>query len=186
MAFKYCQHVKENGTFCSSAAMKGRRYCYFHLRLRARRLAMAKAHAMRKAWRLDLPALEDLHAVQSAIMQVIDALANGTLDPQRGKQILYGLQQAGVNVRCVQSWIPNSRFAVSEFDDMRALDYPDLEAEFGLPKRVDLDAPPEAVFPPPRWTLLRTNLPRQRSRRQASRPPRPGRRISPTLVEPRT
>jgi len=148
MSFKYCQHVKENGTFCNSGAMKGRHYCYFHLRLRARRLAMAKARATNTAWRLNLPPLEDLHAVQSSIMQVIDAVANGALDPHRGKLILYGLQQAGSNVRSLNSWLSNSRFAVSEFDDMRAIDYPGLEAEFGLPHHVDLDAPPEDVFPP--------------------------------------
>ena len=148
MAFKYCQHVKEGGSFCNSAALRGRRYCYFHLRLRARRLAMAKAEAMKKAWRLDLPALEDMHAVQTAIMQVVDALARGAVDPQVAKQILYGLQQAGTNVRHVGSWISGSHFTVSEFDDMQAIDYPGLEAEFGLPKRIDLDAAPEDVFPP--------------------------------------
>ncbi len=148
MAFKYCQHIKEGGSFCGSAALRGRRYCYFHLRLRARRLAMAKAEAMKKVWRLDLPALEDMHAVQTAIMQVVEALARGAVEPQVAKLILFGLQQAGTNVRHVGSWIAGSRFEVSEFTDMRAIDYPDLEAEFSLPKRVDLDAAPEDVFPP--------------------------------------
>jgi hypothetical protein len=149
MPYKLCQHVKENGTFCSSAALKGRKYCYFHLRVRARRLAMAQAGAEKRTWHLDLPALEDMHAVQSSIMQVVDALARGALDPQIAKQILYGLQQAGTNVRYVNSWIPNSPFTVHEYDEMRAIDYPGLEAEFGLPRRIDLDASPEAVFPPP-------------------------------------
>ena len=148
MSFKYCQHVKENGIFCNSGAMKGRRYCYFHLRLRARRLAMAKARAANAPWRLHLPPLEDLHAIQSSIMQVLDAIAHGALDLERGRLILYGLQQAGTNVRTVNSWSSNSRFAVTEFDDMRAIDYPGLETEFGLPRHVDLDAAPEDVFPP--------------------------------------
>lgn len=149
MAYKFCQHVKENGTFCSSGALKGRKYCYFHSRVRARRLAMAQAESESRAWRLDLPALEDMHAVQNSIMQVVDALAKGVLDPQVAKPILYGLQQAGINVRYVNSWIPDSRFAVKEYDEMRAIDYPGLEDEFGLPRRIDLDASPEAVFPPP-------------------------------------
>ena len=108
---------------------------------------MAKAAAMKKAWRLDLPPLEDMHAVQSSIMQVVDALARGVLNPEIGKQILYGLQQAGVNARHVGSWIAGSHFEVNEFTDMRAIDYPGLEDEFGLPKRVDLEAAPEDLFP---------------------------------------
>jgi hypothetical protein len=149
MPYKYCQHVRENGLFCKSPSVKGRGYCYYHLRLRARRLAMAKAQAEKKPWRLDLPPLEDMHAVQSAIANVLEALAAEAIDSKRGGLILYGLQQAANNVREIKPWLGNSRFAIDESDGMRVDNYPGLEAEFGLPKSVDLEAAPEAAFPPP-------------------------------------
>jgi hypothetical protein len=40
-----------------------------------------------------------------------------------------------------------SRFELSEFEDRHVDSYPGLEEEFGLPKRVDLDAEPDEVFP---------------------------------------
>ncbi|HSY13556.1 MAG TPA: hypothetical protein VK976_15295 [Verrucomicrobiae bacterium] len=148
MSYKHCQHVKENGIFCGSPSMKGRDYCYYHVRTLARRLAMAKARSERKPWRLDLPPLEDMYAVQAAITNVLEALAAATLDPKRGGLILYGLQQAANNVR-LPAWGVSSHFAIQDYDERRVDHYPGLEAEFGLPKNVDLEAAPEDVFPPP-------------------------------------
>ena len=39
--FSLCQHTKDDGKLCGSPAMRGKRYCYFHLDvvLRRRRLA---------------------------------------------------------------------------------------------------------------------------------------------------
>jgi hypothetical protein len=147
MSFKYCHHVKENGTLCQSAALRGRDYRYFHSRLRARRLAMAQAKARGARWRVQIPALEDMHAVQSGLMQVLDALASDSLDSRRAGLMLYGLQQAACNVRAVTGWMGNSRFQVEREDEMRAESYPGLEREFDLPKGLDLDAPPEEAFP---------------------------------------
>ena len=149
MSFKYCHQVKEDGILCQSAAVRGRDYCYFHLRHRARRLAMAQAKARGQRWQLKLPPLEDLHAVQSGLMQVLDALATDTIDPRRAALMLYGLQQAASNVRSVTGWMGNSRFHVSRQNQMRADTYPGLEREFDLPKGTDMDTPPEIAFPPP-------------------------------------
>jgi hypothetical protein len=149
MPFKTCNHVKENGTFCRSAALRGRDYCYFHLRLRGRRLGMAQAQSRRAPWGLDLPPLEDMHSVQVALMQVLDALAAGHLDHRRAGLLLYGLQQAATNLKSVSGWLNASRFEVKHEDDCRADSYPGLETEFGLPKHLDIDTPPEVAFPPP-------------------------------------
>ncbi len=153
MSFKYCQHVKENGTLCRSAALRGRDYCYFHLRLRGRRMGMAQARARGERWRVQLPALEDMHAVQAGLMQVLDALATDSIDERRAGLLLYGLQQAASNVRAAAGWLGASRFQVSHEDEMRADSYPGLEREFDLPKGLDLDAPPEAAFPPAEVTV---------------------------------
>ena len=119
------------------------------MRARARRLAIAKAKSQNKKWRLELPPLEDMHAVQTAIMNVVEGLAAGALDSKTGGLILYALQQAANNVRSVEPWLGDSRFAIKEYEEMRVESYPGLEAEFGLEKNLDFDAPPETLFPPP-------------------------------------
>jgi hypothetical protein len=150
MPYKYCQHVRENGTFCASGAVKGRAYCYFHLRTRARHLAMAQAQSQQKAWRPELPPLEDMHAVQVALMQVLDALTAEAIDPHRAGLILYGLQQAATNLHHYHDWLQPSRFEPHVREGDGIVDrYPGLEAEFGLPERIDLDACPQELFPPP-------------------------------------
>jgi hypothetical protein len=148
MPYKYCQHVKENGTFCTSPALRSRKYCYFHLRWRGRRLSLAQARSQGKPWNLVLPPLEDMQAVQASLIQVVEALAAGCLDPQRAGLILYGLQQASTNLKSMQGWVGRSPFAVNTEDDLRAINYPGLEAEFALPKQLDIDTPPELAFPP--------------------------------------
>ena len=149
MPYKYCQHVKENGVFCGAAALRSRKYCYFHLRWRGRRLSMAQARSQNKPWNLDLPPLEDMQAVQASIMQVVEALAAGCLDTQRAGLILYGLQQAGTNIKSIQGWMGRSRFDVNPEADLRALTYHALEADFALPRQLDIDTRPEQAFPPP-------------------------------------
>ncbi len=151
MSFRYCNHIKENGIVCRSAAMRGQNYCYFHARIRARRLGMAKAQSEFRPWRLNLPALEDMHSVQSALMQVLDALAAGCLEEKRAGLLLYGLQQAASNIKSVTAWLGPSRFEVNREAEDRAVNCPNLEAEFGLPKRCDLDTLPEVAFPTPSY-----------------------------------
>ena len=38
MEFSTCDHLKEDGAYCNSPALRGRNYCYFHLNLREHRL----------------------------------------------------------------------------------------------------------------------------------------------------
>ncbi len=153
MAYKYCQHVRENGTFCGSGAVKGRAFCYFHLRVRARRLAMAQAQSQEKTWHPELPPLEDMHAVQVALMQVADGLAEDVINPRRAGLLLYALQQAASNLRATTGWLMGSPFELSFEKEGTVNNYPGLESEFGLPPRIDLDAPPHELFPPPRPTI---------------------------------
>jgi len=153
MTYKYCQHVRENGTFCASGAVKSRAFCYFHLRTRARHLAMAQAESQEKPWRMELPPLEDMHAVQVALMQVTDALAADTIDPRRAGLMLYALQQAATNLSNTTAWLMSSRFALRPDEEATVVEYPGLESEFGLPPRIDLDAPPHELFPPPPPTI---------------------------------
>ncbi len=89
-----CQHVKTNGTQCGSPALRRRRLCFFHDRIRNQRIADNKSLI-----RFPLPLLEDANAVQMALMQVIQRLGSGTMDPKTAGLMLYALQTASINLR---------------------------------------------------------------------------------------
>ena len=140
---KTCDHLRENGQYCLSIAVGGRDFCPYHLRERGRLLKMARARARHQRWRLQLPPLEDLYAVQVGIGQVLNALLSGQLDRSLGGVALYGLQQASTNLcRPREVWEGSSHFQTSE-----QLELPGFEAEYGLPQGLDLDTPPEVAFP---------------------------------------
>ena len=40
MDFRTCDHLKEDGVYCDSAALSGKNFCYFHLNVRGRRLRL--------------------------------------------------------------------------------------------------------------------------------------------------
>jgi hypothetical protein len=69
-----CQHVKVNGTQCGSPALRSRRHCFFHDRIR-REQAKIAANASSPR-RFELPLLEDANSVQVALMKVIQILAS--------------------------------------------------------------------------------------------------------------
>src|SRR5271165_1063358 len=141
-----CGHVLESNRFCGSAALKGRKYCRFHLEERGRRLKMARARARGERWRLNLPPLEDMHAVQAGIMRVLEALDHGVLEKGVGGLMLYGLQQAATNLsRPQEIWDQSSRFEAA--DGEGPAEYANFEADYGLPQGIDVDTPPEVAFP---------------------------------------
>ncbi len=144
---KRCRHVKEDGTYCQCPALRGREYCYFHLRALGRQMKLASENARHRPHRLVLPPLEDMNAVQVALMQVLDALAGEVIDQRTAGLMLYGLQQAATNLRSVTA-VPT--LAVNDQREGQAEEYPDFEAQFQLPLGLDLSVPPEMAFPPPK------------------------------------
>jgi len=125
-AARQCEHVKSNGEFCGSPALRGRNYCYFHLthigrRLRAARqsqqaqasvqekdanpsassgqaLGQQQANLGDAGAALELLPLEDANSIQIALMQVIDAILSNRLDSKRAGLVLYALQTASSNL----------------------------------------------------------------------------------------
>src|SRR5580704_1014496 len=107
---RQCEHIKTNGEFCGSPALRRRNYCYFHLTAVGRRLRIERAHASMRARaaetfdvaiapvELELPLLEDANSIQIALMQVIDAVLHNRIDSKRAGLVLYGLQTASSNV----------------------------------------------------------------------------------------
>jgi hypothetical protein len=141
MAIKLCHHIRENGVLCNAAALRGRDYCYSHLTFRGRRMRAAQQRARSSAWRLELPLLEDLNAVQVGVMQVVDALIDDRIDRHRAGLILYGLQQAANNLRGKEHRVC---LAVSPDTENRCVSYDSFEEDFEL---TPADGPGEITDP---------------------------------------
>ena len=145
-----CTHIKEDGTYCGSPALVNRRYCFFHLNFRGRRLRRAQARRHNQPYRLQLPALENLHAIQVAIGEILEAMADGQLDPKAGGIMLYGIQQATTVMLKIQD---AAEYADDEDDDdneegqpHRVREFPAFEQHYGLPPNVSLEADPDLAL----------------------------------------
>jgi hypothetical protein len=100
---RHCEHVKANGHFCGSPAMRGRNYCFFHIIDIGRRLRLERYESLGlRAPSIELPLLEDAASIQLALMQVTEALLKGMLDRKTAGLVLYSLQTASSNLRNMQ------------------------------------------------------------------------------------
>ncbi|MDP9263501.1 MAG: hypothetical protein M3O85_04165 [Acidobacteriota bacterium] len=82
-----CMHVRANGVRCGSPAMRQNAFCFFHDRLY--NLPAEES----------FPFLEDAASIQMAIMQVLDGLRRGKLEPKVANSLLFGLQTASSNLK---------------------------------------------------------------------------------------
>ena len=97
-----CQHVKVNGTQCGSPALRRRRRCYFHDRMLDGRKQFAAESCIKPRPMFSMCLLEDANSVQVALMQVLNLLGSGQMDPKTAGLMLYGLQTASGNLRHVK------------------------------------------------------------------------------------
>jgi hypothetical protein len=86
-----------NAALCACPAMRGQRYCYSHQR-KHEQDARKLAERARQTWFESVP-MDDAASVQRALMQVMQRLLSGHVDPKQAGQILYKLQTASVNLR---------------------------------------------------------------------------------------
>ncbi len=137
-----CTYIHDDGRSCRSAAVRGRNFCLFHLRHRGNLMRMAQAGAANREFELALPALDDLAAVQSALQQVIHALAANRIDVGRARQLTSALRFYVENFKHKDTWHD------SPYHSDEPISYDNFEAEFGLPKDLDLSLSPQTAFPP--------------------------------------
>ena len=93
---KVCTHIKVTGVQCGSPALRGEQFCYFHQRmLRGVQIPTnARLHP--------IALVENEEAIQSSLMEIINALARNTIDFRRAELILKALYIAVKNSRRVQ------------------------------------------------------------------------------------
>jgi len=165
MQYETCRHIKEDGICCGSPALKDRKYCRYHLRDRGRRLRRARALRDNVPYRLELPPLEDLAAVQVALSEIVQALGSGQLDHRAAGKMLYAIQQTTSVIKFrVKFEAAQSEAAKTANDAARVHDYPAFEQEFGLDPGADIDA--ETA-----WTVRQAE--EEAELRRAEEPPAP-------------
>lgn len=142
MSFRTCDHLKADGIYCSSPALTNQRYCYFHLNLRARRVQAAHAHLHNQPCRLQMPILDNMHAILTGIQQVLDALADDRIRARQAAVYLYGLQMAAASLKSRPDWQGN-RPEVEAAEPLRALEIRSLQDQYSIPFDTDLEAQPD-------------------------------------------
>ncbi len=143
MQYKLCKHIHNDGRACGSAAAKGRDYCSYHLDYRIRQHRMAQYRARGQRFSLQLPPLESMHAVQSALTQLSEAVAADMIDLKRADRLMGLLTIASRNLLKADKW------PASPYHSDQPGPAVDLAAQYGLPADLDIDTPPELAFPPP-------------------------------------
>src|SRR5580698_2276351 len=111
-----CQHIKMNGTQCGSPALRNRRQCFFHERIRRERAKIAADTSAQRGF--DLPLLEDANSVQVALMKTIQMLGAGRMHHRTAGLILYALQTASVNLRNAEFEVRRVTDVVIDRDDV--------------------------------------------------------------------
>ena len=144
MPYRTCDHLKEDGVYCSSPALRDQRYCFFHLNIRARRVQAARARMHGDPRRFQMPILDNMHAVQSGIQQVVDAIADDRIDNRRAGLLLYALQQAASGLRSTPEW-KGQRPEIAPEEPLRALEIHSLQNQFALPFDTDLEGSPDVA-----------------------------------------
>jgi len=110
---KICTHIKVTGVRCGSPALRGEQFCYFHQRV------VRGVSTPPKSRLHPIAIIENEEAIQSSLMEVINALVRNTIDLKRAELVLRALHIAVRNVRRVQ-------FGVHKAEMVREVpNYPD-------------------------------------------------------------
>ena len=123
---KICTHIKVTGVRCGSPALRGEQFCYFHQRMvrGVRTPAQARLHP--------IALIEDEESIQSALMEVINALMRNSIDLKRAALILRALHIAVKNSQ--RARLTHSRSeAVTEIPDYAQPSGPQPKTEFDFP-----------------------------------------------------
>jgi hypothetical protein len=88
---KTCTHIKISGVRCGSPSLRGEQFCYYHQRMHrgVRTPRQSRLHP--------LACIEDKESIQSALMEVMNALLRNTIDMKRATLILRALHIAVKN-----------------------------------------------------------------------------------------
>ena len=86
---KECGYIKTDGAKCGSPALRGKSHCFYHNPARA-----SARRAIRARFFLELPLLEHPGAVQAAVREISQVLADNKVFFRPAARLLYALQFA--------------------------------------------------------------------------------------------
>ncbi len=99
-----CQHIKLDGEPCRCPAIRGHLYCHFHDGLSRTRGIAA------------LPLVEDATSLHFALIQIVRALFDHSIDPKTCSLVLWTLQIACSNLKNFKFERRSSSFLRSSYD----------------------------------------------------------------------
>lgn len=105
-----CRHIFTDGRRCGSPSLRDQDFCYYHNNTRRPKPELEQKDPYNyppNQTKLTLPIPEDRSAVQLSIGQIIQGLAENTLDPRRAGLMLYALQIASMNLKNAPRLSPN-------------------------------------------------------------------------------
>ena len=143
MEYRTCTYIHDDGGICNSAAVTDRNLCLYHLRHRARLMRMAQYRARGERFDLQLPPLESMFAVQTALTQLSEALAADMIELKRADRLIRVLNIASRNL------LKSDKWPASPYHSDQPAPAVNLTTDYGLPHDLDLDTPPELAFPSP-------------------------------------
>jgi hypothetical protein len=153
MQYQTCRHVKEDGIYCGSPALRDNKYCHYHLQQRGRRLRRARALRDNVPYQIDIQSLDNPYAVRTAITEVAQALAAGQLDHAVAGKILYAIQQASSQNKLIAQIEAAQAQALEKAQEQghspavtRPEEDPDFAKRFDIPPGSDIDAETEVVL----------------------------------------
>lgn len=127
-----CRHTKTNGVRCGSPALRNHSFCYFHSNLRAHQRRASSAEA--RELPIQLPPLEDAHAIQFALMDIGRAILEDRISDKKAGLLLYLLQTATINLK---------RMEEDHSEELVRQDYPEAVEEMERLKRDAAQDPEE-------------------------------------------
>jgi hypothetical protein len=92
-----CEQLKVNGEPCQSAALRGKKFCYYHEHSGPPQIDISDSAAIPPI-HFYLPLLDDAASIQAAITQVCEHLLHRRIEPKRAGVLLYAMQVASSNL----------------------------------------------------------------------------------------
>ncbi|MGB8013102.1 MAG: hypothetical protein WCF68_15925 [Terriglobales bacterium] len=92
-----CQQIKLDGEPCRSAALRGKKFCYYHLHSGPPPEEVSNPAAIPRV-QFHVPLLDDATSIQATISLVCEHLLHRRLEPKKAGILLYALQVASSNL----------------------------------------------------------------------------------------
>ncbi|MGD0414023.1 MAG: hypothetical protein ABSA80_01595 [Terriglobales bacterium] len=92
-----CQQIKLDGEPCRAAALRGKKFCYYHLHSGPPPKDVSNPGVIPQV-QFHLPLLDDATSIQATISLVCEHLLHRRLEPKKAGILLYAMQVASSNL----------------------------------------------------------------------------------------